>query len=82
MRIATYPAHVESLLRFLRRMGFGAQEVDYAVVEVEAEGAARLKVVPYLRIWESVESEREVKIVDGAVATTEPRGPGPVPHDS
>ncbi len=64
MRIATYPAHVESLVRFLRRMGFPADEVDYAVVEVKAEGAARLKVARYLRVWESVESAREVKIVD------------------
>ena len=38
MRISATPPHrTPDLLRFLRRMGHSADEVDYAVVEVDLE---------------------------------------------
>jgi hypothetical protein len=49
------PDLTEELVRFLRRMGFRAREIDYGVVAVEPDekrGHARLD--EYLRIWQQV----------------------------
>ncbi len=64
MRIATYPGDVESLLRFLRGLGFRADDVEYDVIEVRREGQRRVSVVLDLQIWESIASGRDAEIPD------------------
>jgi hypothetical protein len=49
------PDLTEELVRFLRRMGFRAREIDYGVVAVETDaerGHSHLDA--YLRIWQQV----------------------------
>ncbi len=49
------PDLTEELVRFLRRMGLHAREIDYGVVAVESDGERTAKEVrEYLRVWQQV----------------------------
>jgi hypothetical protein len=49
------PDLTEELVRFLRRMGFRAREIDYGVVAVEPNDDRRdSHLDAYLRIWQQV----------------------------
>jgi hypothetical protein len=49
------PDLTEELVRFLRRMGFRAREIDYGVVAVESDGErSDSHLAAYLRIWQQV----------------------------
>jgi hypothetical protein len=48
------PDLTEELVRFLRRMGFCAREIDYGVVAVEPDEERHSRLDEYLRIWQQV----------------------------
>jgi hypothetical protein len=48
------PALTEELVRFLRRLGYGAREVDYGLVEVASGGLGRARLREHLEIWQRV----------------------------
>ena len=51
------PDLTEELVRFLRRLGFRAHEIDYGVVAVEPDGErSDAHLGAYLRIWQRVNS--------------------------
>ena len=51
------PDLTEELVRFLRRMGFRAHEIDYGVVAVEPDRErSEAHLDAYLRIWQRVHS--------------------------
>jgi hypothetical protein len=53
----------EELVRFLRRMGWPAQEVDYGLVEVDPrEDVDRSQLDAYLRIWRRVHPRAAVEL--------------------
>ena len=56
------PDLTEELVRFLRRMSFPAREVDYGVVEVEADVADQGQLRDYLRIWQGVNARAAVEL--------------------
>jgi hypothetical protein len=57
------PDLTEELVRFLRRMGYRAHEVDYGVVEVEADAAGgKSQLDSYLRIWQQVHSRADFEL--------------------
>lgn len=57
------PDLTEELVRFLRRMGYRAHEVDYGVVEVEADDAGgEAQLDSYLRIWQQVHSRADFEL--------------------
>jgi hypothetical protein len=63
------PDLTEELVRFLRRMGFDAGEVDYGVVAVEPLGEAALdeaSVDAYIRIWQRVHARAAVELEPAA----------------
>ena len=56
-------------MRFLRRMGFSADEVDYGVVAVEPDADTELdatSLVAYLRIWQRVHARATVELEPAA----------------
>jgi hypothetical protein len=56
-------------VRFLRRMGFSADEVDYGVVAVEPHVDADLDAASldgYLRIWQRVHARAAVDLEPAA----------------
>jgi hypothetical protein len=57
------PDLTEELVRFLRRMGYPAREVDYGLVAVESDGAGRAHLCDYLRIWQRVNARGAVELV-------------------
>ena len=52
----------EELVRFLRRMGYTAREVDYGVVAVESDDVDRAHLRDYLRIWQGVNGRAAVDL--------------------
>jgi hypothetical protein len=64
------PDLTEELVRFLRGMGYRALEVDYGVVEVEADadrgGPSQLDA--YLRIWQQVHSRAAFELAPARAA--------------
>ena len=57
------PDLTEELVRFLRRMGYRAHEVDYGVVEVDADAAgSESQLDSYLRIWQQVHSRADLEL--------------------
>ena len=62
VRVRT-PALTEELVRFLRRMGVRATEVDYGIVAVEPSAAVtEASVRDYLRIWQGVHARAAVEL--------------------
>lgn len=62
------PMLVEDLVRFLRSMGFVAQEVDYATIEIGLAGASREEVQGklgiYLAVWQATNRNAEALLID------------------
>ena len=56
------PDLTEELVRFLRRMGYTAREVDYGVVAVESDALDRAHLRDYLRIWQRVHVRAAVEL--------------------
>ena len=56
------PDLTEELVRFLRRMGYTAREVDYGVVAVESDDVDRAHLRDYLRIWQGVNARAAVEL--------------------
>jgi hypothetical protein len=56
------PDLTEELVRFLRRMGYTAREVDYGVVSVEGDALDRSHLSDYLRIWQRVHVRAAVEL--------------------
>ena len=56
------PDLTEELVRFLRRMGYTAREVDYGVVAVGADEADRAHLRDHLRIWQGVNARAAVEL--------------------
>lgn len=58
------PDLTEDLVRFLRRMGWPAREVDYGVVAVEPHGEADEpeQLDAHLRIWRRVHPRATVEL--------------------
>ena len=56
------PDLTEELVRFLRRMGYSAREVDYGVVDVESEALDRAHLRDYLQIWQRVHVRAAVEL--------------------
>jgi hypothetical protein len=68
IRVRT-PALTEELVRFLRRMGVRAAEVDYGIVAVEPSAAVdEASVRDYLRIWQGVHARAAVELEPAATA--------------
>jgi hypothetical protein len=66
VKISVAPHRVDDLLRFLRRMGYVAEELEPGVVSVErgrVTGVLDLKLALHLRIWSSV-NETDARIID------------------
>jgi hypothetical protein len=66
VKISAAPHRVDDLLRFLRRMGYVAEEVEPGVVSVERGsviGVLDLKLTLHLRIWSSVNAT-DARIID------------------
>ncbi len=64
--VLTQPARVDDLLRFLRRMGYEVEEVEYAKVRVtqgSVQGILALKLHLVLRVWMAVNDGAEARIV-------------------
>ena len=64
--VVTDPARVEDLLRFLRGMGYVAEEVDYAQIRVEpgnVQGDLALKLHLTLDVWRVVNAGAQARIV-------------------
>ena len=57
------PDLTEELVRFLRRMGYPAREVDYGLVAVESDGDGRAHLGDYLRIWQRVNTRAAAELV-------------------
>ena len=53
------PRLTEELVRYLRRLGFDAREVDYAVIEVES-ATREVDLDACLAIWERVHAPARV----------------------
>lgn len=56
------PDLTEELVRFLRRMGYMAHEVDYGVVAVGGDDVDRAQLRDYLRIWQRVNARAAVEL--------------------
>jgi hypothetical protein len=57
------PDLTEELVRFLRRMGFRAREIDYGVVAVEPDGERNdSHLDAYLRIWQQVHARATLEL--------------------
>ena len=57
------PDLTEELVRFLRRLGWPAREVDYGLVEVDADGGLdEEQLAGYLRIWRRVHPRAAVEL--------------------
>jgi hypothetical protein len=56
------PDLTEELVRFLRRLGYTAREVDYGVVAVDGEDVDRGHLRDYLRIWQGVNTRAAVEL--------------------
>ena len=56
------PDLTEELVRFLRRMGYAAHEVDYGVVAVDVDDVDRAQLRDYLRIWQRVNARAAVEL--------------------
>jgi hypothetical protein len=57
------PDLTEELVRFLRRMGWPAAEVDYGLVEVQPHGGGdESQLDAYLRIWRRVHPRATVEL--------------------
>lgn len=56
------PDLTEELVRFLRRMGYTAREVDYGVVAVGGDDADHAHLRDYLRIWQGVNVRAAVEL--------------------
>jgi hypothetical protein len=56
------PDLTEELVRFLRRMGYAASEVDYGVVAVDGDEVDRAHLRDYLRIWQRVNARAAVEL--------------------
>ena len=61
VRLGT-PDLTEELVRFLRRMGYRAREVDYGVVAVDAADFDPVQLSDYLRIWQRVHARATVEL--------------------
>ena len=56
------PDLTEELVRFLRRLGYTAREVDYGVVAVGGDDVDRAHLSDYLRIWQGVNARAAVEL--------------------
>jgi len=56
------PDLTEELVRFLRRLGYTAREVDYGVVAVGGDDVDRAHLSDYLRIWQGVNARADVEL--------------------
>ena len=68
LRVATVPALVDELLRFLRQLGYGASEVGYGEIAVERgrlEALLPRRLASALGIWRAVH-RAEARILAGA----------------
>jgi hypothetical protein len=69
MKISAAPQRVDDLLRFLRQIGYVADEVDHGVVEVEpaperaSADVFALALSLQLRVW-NVVNESEARIIE------------------
>jgi hypothetical protein len=57
------PNLTEELVRFLRRMGVRAEEVDYGVVAIASNSSVdEMSLRAYLRIWQGVHDRAAVEV--------------------
>lgn len=69
MKVSAAPTRVDDLLRFLRHIGYTADEIDYGVVRVEqAQEPAAIDVFALalglqLRVWNLV-NDAEARIIE------------------
>lgn len=69
LRVSAAPKRVDDLLRFLRQVGYVADEIDYGVVQVEQvpdrapEGVFALALALQLRVW-NVVNDAEARIIE------------------
>jgi hypothetical protein len=69
LRVSAAPKRVDDLLRFLRQVGYVADEIDYGVVRVEQvpdrapEGVFALALSLQLRVW-NVVNDAEARIIE------------------
>ncbi len=64
--LSAAPHRVPDLFRFLRTMGYGAREVDYAQIEVDAadnDAGALFTLALRLDVWNAV-NETQARLVD------------------
>ena len=71
--LSASPHRVDDLLRFLRMTGFVAQEVDYAIIEIDDDalpassfGVAPIALALRLRVWNEVHRV-EARLVQAAL---------------
>lgn len=71
MKISAAPHRVDDLLRFLRSLGYEAEEVDYALVSVArgtVDGVLPLRLAREVTIWNAVNSgDAEIVELSGAL---------------
>ncbi len=66
MKITAAPHSIDDLLRFLRSLGYEAEEVEYAVVAVERAtvgGVDPLRLAREVTVWNAV-NQADARIVE------------------
>lgn len=72
--LSSAPHHVDDLLRFLRLTGYVAEEVDYAIIQIDVTSLpeSRIAVAPLalalrLRVWNEVNGA-QARVIESTLA--------------